>query len=48
MTAVIELRARFDEEANIDLATRLQDAGANVVYGVVGFKTIPRRYHRAT
>ena len=39
VTAVIEHRARFDEEANIDLATRLQDAGANVVYGVVGFKT---------
>ncbi len=39
VTAVIELRARFDEEANIDLATRLQDAGANVVYGVVGYKT---------
>ncbi len=39
VTAVIELRARFDEEANIDLATRLQAAGANVVYGVVGKKT---------
>ncbi len=39
VTAVIELRARFDEEANIDLATRLQAAGANVVYGVVGHKT---------
>ena len=39
VTAVIELRARFDEEANIDLATRLQKAGANVVYGVVGYKT---------
>ncbi|MED5358045.1 MAG: RNA degradosome polyphosphate kinase, partial [Pseudomonadota bacterium] len=37
--AVIELRARFDEEANIDLATQLQDAGANVVYGIVGYKT---------
>jgi polyphosphate kinase len=36
---VVELRARFDEEANIDLASRLQDAGAHVVYGVVGFKT---------
>ncbi len=39
VTAVIELRARFDEEANIDVATRLQEAGANVVYGVVGHKT---------
>jgi len=39
VTAVIELRARFDEQANIDLATRLQDAGAHVVYGVVGYKT---------
>ena len=39
ITAVIELRARFEEEANIDLATRLQAAGANVVYGVVGYKT---------
>jgi polyphosphate kinase len=38
VTAVIELRARFDEAANIDLATRLQEAGANVVYGVVGYK----------
>ncbi len=39
VTAVVELRARFDEARNIDLATRLQDAGANVVYGVVGYKT---------
>lgn len=39
VTAVIELRARFDEEANIDLAHRLQEAGAHVVYGVVGYKT---------
>jgi polyphosphate kinase len=39
VTAVIELRARFDEEANIGLATRLQEAGAHVVYGVVGYKT---------
>ena len=42
VTAVVELRARFDEAANIDLATRLQDAGANVVYGVVGYKTTQR------
>jgi polyphosphate kinase len=37
-TAVIELRARFDEAANIKLATRLQEAGVKVVYGVVGYK----------
>jgi polyphosphate kinase len=36
---VIELRARFDEEANIELANNLTDAGAQVVYGVVGHKT---------
>ncbi|MFQ5659025.1 MAG: polyphosphate kinase 1 [Gammaproteobacteria bacterium] len=36
---VIELRARFDEEANIELANELQEAGAHVVYGVVGYKT---------
>jgi len=39
VTVVVELRARFDEAENIDLATRLQDVGANVVYGVVGYKT---------
>jgi polyphosphate kinase len=39
VTVVIELRARFDEEANISLAARLQEAGAHVVYGVVGYKT---------
>ena len=39
VTVVIELRARFDEEANIELASDLQEAGAHVVYGVVGFKT---------
>ena len=36
---VIELRARFDEAANIELANSLQEVGAQVVYGVVGFKT---------
>jgi len=36
---VIELRARFDEADNIELATQLQAAGAQVVYGVVGYKT---------
>jgi polyphosphate kinase len=39
VTVIIELRARFDEEANIGLATRLAEAGAHVMYGVVGFKT---------
>lgn len=39
VTVVIELRARFDEEANIALATRLQEAAVHVVYGVVGYKT---------
>jgi polyphosphate kinase len=39
VTVVIELRARFDEAANIGLATRLQEAGAHVVYGIVGYKT---------
>ncbi|WAG78832.1 polyphosphate kinase 1 [Metapseudomonas furukawaii] len=39
VTAVIELRARFDEESNLQLASRLQQAGAVVIYGVVGFKT---------
>ena len=37
--AVIELRARFDEAANIELANQLQEAGAQVVYGIVGYKT---------
>lgn len=39
VTVVIELRARFDEEANLQLATHLQEAGAVVTYGVVGYKT---------
>ena len=39
VTAVVELRARFDEESNLSLAARLQQAGAIVVYGVVGMKT---------
>ena len=39
VTAVIELRARFDEESNIMVANILQEAGAVVVYGIVGYKT---------
>lgn len=39
VTVVVELRARFDEAANIELANTLQEAGAHVVYGVVGHKT---------
>jgi polyphosphate kinase len=39
VTVLIELRARFDEAANIELASKLQEAGAHVVYGVVGCKT---------
>ncbi len=39
VTAVVELRARFDEEENLEQASRLQEAGVVVVYGVVGYKT---------
>src|SRR6185312_5353011 len=39
VTVIVELRARFDEEANIELSIRLQEAGAHVMYGVVGYKT---------
>lgn len=39
VTVVIELRARFDEEENIQFASILQEAGAVVVYGVMGYKT---------
>ncbi len=38
VTVVGELRARVDEAANINLATKLQEAGAKVVYGIVGYK----------
>lgn len=39
VTVVIELRARFDEDTNLKIASRLQRAGVQVVYGVVGFKS---------
>ncbi|MDA0668154.1 MAG: polyphosphate kinase 1 [Planctomycetota bacterium] len=39
VTVVIELRARFDEAENIELANTLHKAGANVLYGIVGYKT---------
>jgi len=39
VTVVLELMARFDEEANINWARRLEEVGAHVIYGVVGHKT---------
>jgi len=51
VTAIIELRARFDEESNLKLANRLHEAGVLVLYGIVGYKThakmtlIVRRVH---
>jgi polyphosphate kinase len=39
VTVVVELLARFDEEANLNWAARLEEVGAHIVYGVVGYKT---------
>jgi polyphosphate kinase len=39
VSVFVELKARFDEESNIDWTHRLSEAGAHVVYGIVGFKT---------
>ena len=39
VAVLVELKARFDEQRNVELAQRLEKAGVHVVYGVVGFKT---------
>ncbi|GHC24275.1 polyphosphate kinase 1 [Aidingimonas halophila] len=45
VTVVIELRARFDEADNLQLASRLQEAGAIVIYGVMAYKTHAKLLH---
>ncbi|MFG6665913.1 polyphosphate kinase 1 [Halomonas sp. HNIBRBA4712] len=45
VTVVIELRARFDEADNIQLASRLQEAGAIVIYGIMAYKTHAKMIH---
>lgn len=39
MAVLVELKARFDEAKNVGFAQRLEDAGCNVAYGLVGVKT---------
>ncbi len=45
VTVVVELRARFDEADNLALASRLQEAGAIVIYGVMAYKTHAKMMH---
>ncbi|WP_447527770.1 polyphosphate kinase 1 [Vreelandella sp. TE19] len=45
VTVVIELRARFDEADNLQLASRLQEAGAIVIYGIMAYKTHAKMIH---